>query len=129
VIWGDDPHARYLIFVPTASGLVQMNVRVSVPGEGPRASAKLIRWSRVQLGELATEIQAGHRLATFQIEAQVVKGADDDADAIGAFALELFAAIDGRIDSAGLDVGGAAGQPAARRGQKAMPQLPAPKGT
>lgn len=96
VIWGDDPLSRYTLLVPTASGLVQITVRVSVPGEGPRAGGKVVRWPRVQLGELAVEIQGGHRLVTFQVEAQVLNGADAAADAIAAFAQTLFAAVDGR---------------------------------
>ena len=96
VVWGDDPGVRYMILVPTPSGLVQVNVRVNVPGEGPRAGGKVIRWNRVQLGELAVEIQGGHRLVTFQVEAQVLNGADATADAIAAFAHALFAAVDGR---------------------------------
>lgn len=96
VVWGDDPTIRYLLFVPTPSGLVQINVRVAVPGEGPRASGKVVRWNRVQLGELAAEIQSGHRLVTFQVEAQPLNGADAAADAISAFAMALFAAADGR---------------------------------
>ena len=50
----------------------------TVPGEGPRASGKVVRWKRVQLGELAVEIQGGHRLVTFQVETQVLNGADAD---------------------------------------------------
>lgn len=96
VVWGDDPMSRYMLLVPTASGLVLVNVRVSVPGEGPRAGGKVVRWSRVQLGELAVEIQGGHRLVTFQVEAQVLNGADAAADAIAVFAQTLFAAVDGR---------------------------------
>jgi hypothetical protein len=96
VVWGDDPRIRYQVFVPTPSGLVQVNVRVGVPGEGPRASGKVLRWNRVQLGELAVEIQAGHRLVTFQVETQPLNGADAAADAISAFAEALFAAADGR---------------------------------
>lgn len=99
VVWGDDPSIRYLLFVPIAAGLVQVNVRVSVPGEGPRAAAKVIRWNRVQLGELGVEIQGGHRLVTFQAEAQVLSGVDGTADAIAAFAQALFAAVDGRPGS------------------------------
>ncbi len=56
------PAVRYLIFAPTPGGLVQLNVRVNVQGEGPRASGKVVRWNRVQLGELGVEIQGGHRL-------------------------------------------------------------------
>lgn len=96
VAWGDDPAVRYVILIPTAAGLLQVHVRVNVPQEGPRASGKLIRWNRVQVGELAMEVASGHRLLSFQVEGQVIKGSDADADAIAAFALELFAAIDGR---------------------------------
>jgi hypothetical protein len=96
VVWGDDPRSRYMLLVPTASGLVQVNVRVAVPGEGPRAGGKVVRWSRVQLGELGVEIQGGHRLVTFQVEAQVLNGADAAGDAIAVFAQVLFAAVDGR---------------------------------
>lgn len=99
VAWGDDPSIRYLILAPTPSGLVEVHVRVSVPGEGPRAGGKVVRWNRVQLGELAVEIQGGHRLVTFQVDTQVLNGVDDAADAIAAFAQTLFAAIDGRVIS------------------------------
>ena len=96
VVWGDDPSVRYLVLVPTPGGLAQVNVRVYVPGEGPRASGKVARWNRVQLGELGVELQGGHRLVTFQVETQVLNGADDVADRIAAFARALFAAVDGR---------------------------------
>jgi len=96
VAWGDDPSVRYLVFAPSPSGLAQLNVRVNVPGEGPRAGGKIVRWARVQLGELGVEIQGGHRLVTFQVEAQVLNGVDDAADRISAFAQALFAAVDGR---------------------------------
>jgi hypothetical protein len=96
IVWGDDPSSRYMMLVPTASGLVQVNVRVSVPGEGPRAGGKVVRWSRVQLGELSVEIQGGHRLVTFQVESQVLTGADAAADTITELAQTLFAAVDGR---------------------------------
>ena len=111
VAWGDDPTARYALFAPTPSGLVHLNVRVSVGVEGPRAGGKVIRWNRVQLGELAVEIQAGHRLVTFQVEAQPLNGADAAADAIASFAQALFAAADGRPApaSAGRAAGARAG--------------------
>jgi hypothetical protein len=96
IVWGDDPSIRYLVLVPTDAGLLQVHVRVNVPGEGPRASAKLVRWNRVQVGELAVEVVSGHRLVTFQAEGQVFSAADADADGIAAFAQELFAAMDGR---------------------------------
>jgi hypothetical protein len=87
---------RYTILAPTPSGLLVIHVRVNVPQEGPRVGGKLVRWNRVQIGELAIEMASGHRLLSFQVESQVLRGSDDDADAIAAFALELFAAIDGR---------------------------------
>jgi hypothetical protein len=96
VAWGDDPGIRYLVLVPTPAGMLQISVRVMVPGEGPRASGKVVRWARLQLGELAVEIQGGHRLVTFQVENLVLTGADAVADGISVFAQALFAAVDGR---------------------------------
>lgn len=96
VAWGDDPNVRYLVFVVTPAGLLQLHVRVNVPGEGPRAGGKVVRWGRVQLGELGVEIQGGHRLITFQVETQVLNGVDAEADRISTFAQSLFAAVDGR---------------------------------
>lgn len=96
IVWGEEPATRYTILAVTPAGLIACYVRVNVPGEGPRASAKLIRWSRVQVGELAVETQAKHRLLSFQVEGQVLKGADAAADRISNFAILLFASIDGR---------------------------------
>ena len=96
VAWGDDPAIRYLILAPTQGGLAEIHVRVNVPGEGPRAGGKVVRWSRVQLGELGVEIQGGHRLVSFQVDTHVLNGVDEAGDAIAAFARTLFAAIDGR---------------------------------
>ena len=96
VAWGDDPAARYTVLAPTPPGLAVAAVRVNVPQEGPRVAAKLVRWSRVQLSELSVESQRGHRLLSFQLEGQVMKGVDADADAIARFVNVLFAAVDGR---------------------------------
>lgn len=96
VAWGDDPNLRWTLLAASPAGLVTCHVRVSVPGEGPRASAKVTRWNRVQVGELAVETQGGHRLVTFQVESVVLRGADGDADRIGGFAMTVFAGIDGR---------------------------------
>lgn len=96
VAWGDDPSVRYTVFLPLPPGLVACSVRVNVPGEGPRASAKLIRWPRVQVGELVFETQGGHRIASFQLEQQVLRAADAQADRIARFGLAVLAAIDGR---------------------------------
>lgn len=96
IVWGEDPGVRYVMLVPTDAGLLQVLVRVNVPGEGPRASAKVIRWSRLQVGELGLEMVSGHRLLGFQVESHILRGTDDDGDAMASFALELFARIDGR---------------------------------
>jgi hypothetical protein len=96
IVWGDDPGVRYVMLVPTDAGLLQVLVRVNVPQEGPRASAKVIRWNRVQIGELALEMAGGHRLLGFQVESHVLRGADDEGDSMASFALELLARIDGR---------------------------------
>jgi hypothetical protein len=109
IAWGDDPAVRYLVLAPIPAGLIQLNVRVNVAGEGPRASGKVIRWHRVQLGELGIELQGDHRLATFQIDTQVLTGADEVADRIAAFAQVLYAAVDRRPIAAPARSGGARG--------------------
>jgi hypothetical protein len=96
VVWGDEPAVRFVVLVPTDAGLIHCFVRVNVPQEGPRATTKLVRWNRVQIGELGLETQAGHRLLSFQVEQQVLRGVDDEADRVAAFALRVIAAIDGR---------------------------------
>jgi hypothetical protein len=96
VSWGDDPSVRYTVLAPTSAGLVVVHARVNVPGEGPRAAAKLVRWPRVQFGELAVETQGGRRLLSFQVEGQILRGIDVDADRMAAFALLLLASADGR---------------------------------
>jgi hypothetical protein len=96
VAWGDDPSMRYTVLAATAPGLVVIHMRVNQPGEGPRAAAKLVRWPRVQFGELAVETQAGRRLLSFQVEGQILRGVDAEAERISTFALELLAASEGR---------------------------------
>ena len=102
VVWGDDPGARYTILAATAVGLVQVNARVNVPGEGPRAGGKLVRWSRAQVGDLAIEMQGGHRILSYTIEGLILRGTDEAADAVATFVLEVLAAIDGRPRQADL---------------------------
>lgn len=96
ISWSDDPGARYAILALTPAGLALVNVRVNVPGEGPRAAGKLVRWHRVSVGELSVEIQGGRRLITFQLESHLIHGSDETADEVTAFANAVFAAIDGR---------------------------------
>lgn len=137
VAWGDDPGVRWMLLAPTELGLVEIHTRVNVPQEGPRASGKLVRWNRVQIGELGVEMVGGHRLLTFQVENQVLRGSDEDADAIASFARQLIGAIDGRSvwpdgggtartsgdDGASRQTGGASGAGS----RPAVPQLPAPR--
>lgn len=125
VAWGDDPASRYILLIPTDAGLLQLHVRVNVPQEGPRTSAKLIRWSRVQTGELAMEVAGGHRLLSFQVEGQVLRGSDDEADAIADFALRLFAAMDGRPAPTVTSRSGGAKSRASTTRSTATPRLPA----
>lgn len=128
VAWGDDPGVRYPVLIPSAAGLLVINVRVNVPGEGPRATAKLVRWGRVQLGEFAIEIQGGHRLVNFQVEHTLMRGADEDADVLAAFVRTIYEAIDGPTWAAPV-TGTPAPPPSAmkRRRAKSVLQLPAPR--
>ena len=119
IAWGDDPQVRYTVLALGDAGIVVCHVRVNVPQEGPRASGKLVRWSRVQVGELSVEHQGGHTLVNFQVEGQLLRGVDDEAGPVTAFALDVFAGIDGRpLPSSG----GAARRPP-------LPALPPPAGS
>ncbi|HVQ22652.1 MAG TPA: hypothetical protein VMT36_05220 [Candidatus Saccharimonadia bacterium] len=108
VVWGDDPDRRYVILAAADAGLVIVNVRVNVPQEGPRAAAKLVRWSRVQVGEVSVEAHHGRRHVTSQIESVVLQGTDEEADEIGGFVAHVLGRIDGRVVSPGHEPGSAA---------------------
>ncbi len=99
IVWGEEPDRRYVILAAADAGLVIVNVRVNVPQEGPRASAKLVRWSRVQVGEVSVEAHHGRRHVTSQIESVVLQGTDEEADEIGAFVAHVLGRIDGRVVS------------------------------
>ena len=99
VIWGEDPEFRYSVMAPTPAGLVSVAVRLGggAGGDGnPRATGKLVRWGKLQLSELGVEAADGHRIVAVQVEGQVIKGTDDEADRICEFLLGLMAGIDGR---------------------------------
>jgi len=123
VLWGDDPGSRFTILAPIPAGLVLVSVRIT-GATGPRAAAKIVRWSRLQLGELSVETEGSHRMISFQVESSVLRGADDTADAVGRFALVVFAAIEGRpwppFDAPGRrrTSGAAAGKAGAAKGAK-----------
>ena len=84
VTWGDEPATRRGLLAPTAGGLVTLAIRVHTPQEGPRASGKLIRWSRVQVGDFAVEMQGGHRFVSASLEGVILRGMDAEAHRIGA---------------------------------------------
>ena len=90
VVWGDEPEVRFMILAATDAGLATVNVRVNVPGEGPRAAGRLVRWSRVQVGELQVEAHHGRRYVSAQLEGMVLQGVDDAADEVGAWMAEVF---------------------------------------
>jgi len=96
VVWGDEPTTRWVVLAPTSAGLVTASVRVNIPQEGPRAAAKLTRWPRVQVGDLAIEMQGVHRVVATTVEGQVLRGVDDVADRIARFVSTIYSAIDGR---------------------------------
>jgi hypothetical protein len=96
VVWGEDPDRKYSILAPTSAGLINIAMRAMNPAEGPRATAKLIRWSKVAVGELSLEATDGYRMVAVQVEGLVIKGMDKDADLICAFVRGLIAGTDGR---------------------------------
>jgi hypothetical protein len=130
IAWGDDPTVRYTVLVPIDAGLLFVNIRVNVPGEGPRAQGKLIRWNRVQTGELAVEIHGGRRMLNFQIEGLVLHGSDAEAEILSEFVLIVYDGMDGR---SGVVVAAPSMAPAGpivtpvRKKAATVPQLPAPK--
>ena len=95
VAWGDDPESRYSILAPTVAGVIVMAVRLTGP-EGPRTTAKLVRWSKLSVSELAIEAFGGTRIVAVQVESLVLKGSDAEADRICEFVRGLLAGIDGR---------------------------------
>ena len=96
VVWGDDPRLRYSVLVPTLAGMVFASVRTSGPEGGPRATAKLVRWSKLAVSDLSLESSGGHRIVAVQVESLVLKGIDDEADRICEFVRGLIAETDDR---------------------------------
>jgi hypothetical protein len=96
VAWGEEPATRWSLLAPTTNGLIVSHVRVSGPGGGARATAKLVRWPKVQVGELAMETGDGHRFLSVPVEGIVLRGVDDDASRIARFARVAIAAADGQ---------------------------------
>ena len=128
VEWGDDPQFRYSVLVPTRAGLISAAVRLNA-GTDPRVTGKLVRWTRLQTSELSLESSGGHRIVAVQVEGQVLKGTDSDADRVCEFVRGLIAAMDGRdlqfsIDAASPQAFAAAPQKAATTRAAAAKQAP-----
>jgi hypothetical protein len=100
VVWGDDPERRYAVLAPTPAGVISVAIRLTGTEEGPRATAKLVRWSKLSVSELSVEASGGHRIVAVQVEGQVLKGMDQEADRICEFVRGLIAGIDGRAPQA-----------------------------
>jgi len=97
VVWGEDPEFRYSVMAPTPAGLATVAVRINAgSSDGPRTTGKLVRWGKLQVSEVGVEASGGHRLIAVQVEGQVLKGIDKEADRICEFVLGLLAGIDGR---------------------------------
>ena len=125
VCWGDDPEMRYSILAPTIAGLVTVAVRLSGP-DGARATAKLVRWSKVSVSELGIDAADGHRIVAVQVESQVLKGVDEEADRICEFVRGLIAGIENRLSQpvslpVAQGVGAVAGAVASVGGPAAIP--------
>ena len=117
VVWGDDPGRALRPPRPDR----RRPAAGPGPGqrarqEGPRARRKLIRWNRVQLGELALEMAGGHRLLGFQVEGHVLRGVGRRGRCDGRVRAGAVRAVDGRpFTPPGLARAGATGS-AARPG-------------
>jgi len=96
VAWGEYPDLKYSILAPTPAGLIYVAIRMTTPIEGPRVTAKLIRWPKVAIGELSLESTSSYRMVAVQVEGLVIKGMDEEADRICTFVRGLIAGTDGR---------------------------------
>ena len=97
VAWGDDRATRYTVMAATDAGLAVVAVRVNIPGEGPRAAGRLVRWGRVQIADLTVETQGEHHHVSAQVEGSVLHGVDQEADRITEWLKHLYARIDDRL--------------------------------
>jgi hypothetical protein len=97
VVWGEDPGMKYSILAPALGGLITVAVRPLGSQDGPRAGAKLIRWSKLAVSELNIDSTGGHRIVAVQVESYVLKGVDEEADHICEFVRNLIAGIENRV--------------------------------
>ena len=94
VVWGDQPDARFQVLLATDAGLAILNVRVNVPQEGPRVSGRLVRWGRVQAGEVTIEAHSGHAQVSAQFEGQVLQGLDAAGERIAEWMIEVYRRVE-----------------------------------
>ncbi len=94
VVWGDQPPARFQVLLATEAGLAVLNVRVNVPQEGPRISGRLVRWGRVQAGEVTIEAHSGHAQVSAQFEGQVLQGLDTAGERIAEWMIEVYRRVE-----------------------------------
>jgi hypothetical protein len=97
VVWGEEPGMKYSILAPSLGGLITVVVRPLGSQDGPRAVAKLIRWSKLAVSELNIDSTGGHRIVAVQVESHVLKGVDEEADHICEFVRDLIAGIENRV--------------------------------
>jgi hypothetical protein len=95
VAWGEQPEARFQVMLSTDGGLAIFSVRANVPQEGPRLSGRLVRWARVQVGELTFEAHSGHVQVSAQFEGQVLLGLDAAGERIAEWMTEVYRRVDG----------------------------------
>ncbi len=96
VTWGDETGGRWSLIAPCEQGMAVVNIRAGGLDDGSRVGGRLVRWSKVQVGELAAEAERGHRLVMFQVEGQPIRGTDDNAADVAAFARLTLAGLEGR---------------------------------
>jgi hypothetical protein len=96
VAWGEDPESRYSVLAPATAGVIYVAVRLGGSVDGPRATARLIRWPKLTVSELSVDATGDHRIVAVQVESLVLKGADEEADRICEFVRGLIAGIDNR---------------------------------
>jgi len=97
IVWGDDPGIRYVVMAAVPAGFVLVHVRVDVPPEGPHVTARLVRWSRVQIGEVSVESLGRDRMVlTAQVEGQVIRITGDRVAEAARFIRAVLDGADGR---------------------------------
>jgi hypothetical protein len=96
VVWGDHPDLRHSVLVPVAAGLVAIAVRTAEGTQEARATARLIRWPKLALGEFSLEATGERRVVAVQVESFVLKGADAEAGLIAEFVRGLVLQAENR---------------------------------